>query len=150
MIKMNTMMKIILDEGEQQECTIQVDDVLKKIVDKTKIIKNCIVYDEDGALEEEKINFDRIIHFVGDKTGYEVSCNELRFSRQKIHPCQFPVLARKLSDMLFQKYNPQKIVVYISLYDDEFELRFHTYREDEKLWLDEDLNKYDKPILCWI
>lgn len=37
-------------------------------------------------------------------------------------------------------------MVYIILNED-IELRFHTYRDDERLWLDENLNKYDTPIL---
>ena len=79
-----------------------------------------------------------------------MSCNELRFERESIPQSQFGVLAKRLSDMLSQKFNQKKIVVYISLCDNEIELRFHTHREDEGLWLDKDLNKYDMPILCWI
>ncbi len=41
-------------------------------------------------------------------------------------------------------------MVYISVYDDEIELRFHTYRKNESLWLDENLDKYDTPILYCI
>lgn len=151
MIKMNEMMKKILKGDVEQECCSKMDDtILNEIVNKTKIIKECIIYDKDGTLEEEKINFNRILQFFGDWTGYEASCNELRFERQKILPSQFLVLANDLSHMLSQKCNGKKIVVYISLYDDEIEVRFHIYRKEEQLWLDEDLNKYDLPILYWI
>lgn len=148
MIKMNEMMKIVLDKKENKECNLQIDAILDEIVCKTKKIKDCVIYDKDGTLEEEKINFNRIIQFVGDRTGYEASCNELRFERHKIFPCQFLALANELSHMLSEKYNGKKIVVYISLYEDDLEVRFHTYRKNERLWLDEDLNKYDRPILC--
>ena len=150
MIKMNDMMNAMLEDDKRAESCLKLDAILGEIVSKTKKIKDCIIYDKDGTLEEEKINFNRIIQFVGDWTGYEVSCNELRFERKSIPQSQFLVLASSLSDMLSQKFNGKKIVVYISLCDNEIELRFHTYRKDEGLWLDEDLNKYDMPILCWI
>ena len=150
MVKMNDMMNAILKDEKGEESTLQLDSILIEIVSKTKKIKDCIVYDKDGTLEEEKINFDRILQFVGDWTGYEVSCNELRFERNSISQSQFEVLASRLGDMLSQKFNGKEIVVYILLCDNEIELRFHTYREDEVLWLDKDLNKYDMPILYWI
>ncbi|MBE5938358.1 MAG: hypothetical protein E7265_10065 [Lachnospiraceae bacterium] len=150
MVKMNDMMKAILKDENGEESNLQLDNILTKIVNKTKKIKDCIIYDQNDTLEEEKINFNRIIQFVGDWTGYEVSCNELRFERKSIPQSQFEVLASRLSDMLSQKFNGKEIVVYILLCDNEIELRFHTHRENERLWLDKDLNKYDNPILCWV
>lgn len=150
MVNMNDMMNAILKDENGEECNLQLDTILTEIVSKTEKIKDCIIYDKDGILEEEKINFNRIIQFVGDWTGYEVSCNELRFERKSISQSQFVVLASRLSDMLSQKFNGKEIVVYILLCDNEIELRFHTHRENERLWLDKDLNKYDKPILCWV
>ena len=147
---MNDMMNSLLKDEKRAESSFQLDIILTEIVSKTKKIKDCIIYDKAGTLEEEKINFNKIIQFVGDWTGYEVSCNELRFGRESIPQSQFEVLASRLSDILSHKFNQKKIVVYISLCDNEIELRFHTYREDEGLWLDRDLNKYDMPILCWI
>lgn len=144
------MMNAILKDEKGEESSLQLDTILTEIVSKTKKIKDCIIYDQDGTLEEEQINFNRIIQFVGDWTGYEVSCNELRFERKSIPQSQFGVLASRLSDMLSQKFNGKEIVVYISSCDNEIELRFHTHREDERMWLDKDLNKYDKPILCWV
>lgn len=150
MIRMNEIMKLILEGEENQECNLHIDKILYEIIDKTKMIKDCIIYDKDGTLKEDNINFNRVIDFFGDWTGYEVSCNELILERQEIPPKYFSTLANRLSCLLSQKYDVKRIVVYISLCDDEIELRFHTYREDEKLWLDEDLNKYDIPILCWV
>lgn len=147
---MNDMMNAILKDDKGAESSLQLDAILTEIVTKTKKIKECIIYDKDGTLEEEKINFDRILQLVGDWTGYEVSCNELRFERNSIPQSQFLRVASRLGDMLSQKFNGKEIVVYISLFDNEIELRFHTHREDEGLWLDRDLNKYDMPILCWI
>ena len=145
---MNKMMeKILVKEGEEKQY-FKVDFFVNEIVNKTKIIGDCLVYDYDGSLREEKINFNRIFRLVGDKTGYEVNCNEFRVSKQTIHVSQYLELAQKLSEMLAQKFAKRKIVVYISV-EENLEIRFHTYREEEANWLVDDLNKYDIPILFW-
>lgn len=120
--------------------------ILQSIVDKTKLIKDCIIYDADGTLREEKINFDRVLRFNGDWTGYEAHCNELRFDLEELEPSCFLAFANSLSLALSQKYS-RSVVVYISLYEDSVDVRFHTYREHELPWLVEDLNEYDEPIL---
>ena len=102
MVNMNKIMKKMLLEDEKDNEISKIDLITEEIVSKTKIIRDCVIFDEDGTLDESKINFSRILKFVMDWTGYEVSCNELRFP---------------------------------------------TYRKDEGLWLDKDLNKYDNPIL---
>lgn len=149
MINMNEMMKMILEDKERENSCLEVDAIVDEIVNKTKIIKECIIYDKEGTLDEEKINFKRIKKMVGDCVSYEVSCNEFRFNRDIVSTEQYLMLAEKLNYMLTQKYT-KKMVIYIILHEDEMELRFHTYRKDEKLWLDKDLNKYDAPILCWM
>lgn len=57
------------------------------------------------------------------------------------------VLGDRLYDVLAGKYREKKFVVYISVCDESIEVRFHTYREEDGLWLDENLNKYSEPIL---
>ena len=149
MINMNEKMKKILKvKGGQASC-LKINAIVNQIVNNTKIIKGCIIFDKDGTLEEDKINFTRILKMVGDKTGYEVSCNEFRFSQEMLGTNEILMLADKLSKSLSQKCT-KIIVVYIALCNDEIELRFHSYRKDEGLWLDNDLDQYDIPILCWM
>lgn len=150
MINMNESMKRIIEKGEAWECYKEIDDILHEVISKTKKVRDCIVYDSHGEIEEEKINFDIIMQFVGDWTGYEVNCNELRCEKQKISPSYYSILAERVGGMLSQQYEGNRIVVYILLYDNDLELRFHTFRKDEGLWLDEDLNTYDRPILYWM
>lgn len=149
MNNMNKKMKQILKEEKFPETSFEIDAIVNRIVDKIKIINNCIIYDQDGTLRESRVNFDRVLKMFGDWTGYEVSCNELRFSRKLINPNVFFTLAEQLSEMLLQKY-AKKVVIYIIMHDNEVELRFHVYREKEGLWLDEDLDKYNIPILYYM
>lgn len=148
MLRANDLMKKKIQEANSGE-NLPESAVLQSIVDKTKLINDCIIYDADGTLREEKINFDRALRFNGDWTGYEAGCNELRFDLEELEPSCFTAFANSLSLSLSQKYN-RSVAVYISLYEDSVDVRFHTYREYEIPWLVEDLNEYDEPILCCI
>ena len=104
-----------------------------------------MIFDENGTLNEERMNFDRILKIVG--AGYEVSINELRFSKGEIPRNQILYFVDCLNLELSRKYGERKFGIIISLYDGSIDLRFHTYREEEGLWLDNNLDKYDVPIL---
>lgn len=59
-LDMNDMMSAILKNQKEKEISSQLDTILESIVNRTTKIKDCILYDGDGPLEEEKINFERI------------------------------------------------------------------------------------------
>ena len=147
MINMNDRMERLLQKEGQGKEMLRTKKIAEEVVNKTKLIKGCIIFDEREMLDENKINFSRILKIVKDWTGNEISCNELRFSKEELPSNQFLYLAENLQSMLSQKYKGRKFGIVISLYDEIVDLRFHTYRSDEGLWLDKDLNKYDNPIL---
>lgn len=140
-------MKQLLQEGEKKTGIPQIKLITEEVVNKTKLVRDCVIFDESGKLDENKINFSRILKFVKDWTGYEISCNELRFSKEEIPPNQFLYLAEELGTKFSEEYEGRKFGIIISLLDEWVDLRFHTYREAEGLWLDKNLNKYDTPIL---
>ncbi len=137
------MSQILLKEGEKQG--LQAKMISKEVIKKTRLIRNCVIFDENGTLNEERMNFDRILKIVG--AGYEVSSNELRFSKGEIPRNQILYFVDCLNLELSRKYGERKFGIIISLYDGSIDLRFHTYREEEGLWLDNNLDKYDVPIL---
>ena len=144
MININWMMnQILLKEGEKKG--LQAEMISKQVIKKTRLIRNCVIFDENGTLNEERMNFDRILKIVG--AGYEVSSNELRFSKGEIPRNQILYFVDCLNLELSRKYRERKFGIIISLYDGSIDLRFHTYREEEGLWLDNNLDKYDVPIL---
>lgn len=147
---MNKQMKQILMKGHEKENTSGIEDIVKEIVDKTKLIKDCLIFDESGNLNEKKIDFEKVLKINGDLTGYEVNCNELRFTQEKIPSEQFLNFIEIFQAKLLDKFNEKKIGIVISVSDDFVDLRFHIYRKKEGLWLDEDLNNYDNPILYCI
>ena len=144
MININWMMnQILLKEGEKKG--LQAEMISKQVIKKTRLIRNCVIFDKNGTLNEERMNFDRILKIVG--AGYEVSSNELRFSEGEIPRNQILYFVDCLNLELSRKYGERKFGIIISLYDGSIDLRFHTYREEEGLWLDNNLDKYDVPIL---
>ncbi len=146
MINTNWMMnQILLKEGEKKG--LQAEMISKQVIKKTRLIRNCVIFDENGTLNEERMNFDRILKIVGDWTGYEVSSNEIRFSKEEIPRDQMLYFVDCLNLELSKKYKKRTFGIIISLYDEFVDLRFHTYREKEGLWLDNNLDKYDVPIL---
>ncbi len=147
MISMNKAMKSELQGISQCVCSTQVEEVVQSVIGRVHLIKDCIIYDERGEIKEESINFERILRFVGDWTGYEVSCSEIRFPRERIPKEQMMDFMRKIRDGLSRIIHGEKVVVYISLFEGELELRFHRYRENERAWLADELDVYCTPII---
>lgn len=144
---MNNKMEQILKEKWESERKASTKLIAEKIIKKTRLINNCVIYDEKGNLDEKSINFNRILTIVKDWTGYEISCNELRFSLNDIPLNQILYFVESIDFLLSTRYKGKVFGIIVSLQDEEIELRFHTYRYDEGLWLVNDLNKYNIPIL---
>lgn len=136
-----------LQGANQIRCSTQVEEIMQSIVSRVKLIRDCIIYDEYGDLKEENINFKRVLQVVGDRTGYEVSCSEIRLSKERIPKEQLLHFAYGIRNILSQIVGDGKVVVYISLLEDDVELRFHRYRKNEKSWLVDELNEYSIPIM---
>lgn len=144
MICMNELMKTkFVDEKSE------IHNLAKMIADDTKLVKDCMVYDKNQEINETKINFDRIMMMYGDRTGYEVACNEIRFEKEILSKSQILSFLVELDMELATKF-ARKVAIYIEEIDDVLELRFHSLRENEPLWLSDDLNSYDTPIICYI
>ena len=124
MINTNWMMsQILLKEGEKKG--LQAEMISKQVIKKTRLIRNCVIFDENGTLNEERMNFDRILKIVG--AGYEVSSNELRFSKGEIPRNQILYFVDCLNLELSRKYGERKFGIIISVYDESIDLRVHTY-----------------------
>lgn len=147
MLIINDEMKKIISNSVTQRLDIKTKTFLQEIVNNTKILKDCVIYDEDG-IEESMINWNRMLKIVGDATGYEIGCNEFRLEKDEVGAGQYQMLAYELHAMLKDKYPNRKFVIYLSVNDGYPEIRFHTYRTEDGFWLQEDLNVYIAPILC--
>lgn len=58
----------------------KVNSIVKGILENTKKIHDCVIYDENNEVNNE-INFNKIISMYYDLTGFEMFCNEILFLR---------------------------------------------------------------------
>ena len=146
MINMNELMK---EKLIKQDRLVKYTNLPKRIVAKTKLIKDCIIYDNEGILKESDVDYNVVIKRYGDKTGFEVACNDISIDKNKLDVSQMIAFLSELNRELVKTYN-RKMVLYIQDKEDYYQLRFHTFWDDESIWLVEDLNVYDIPIMCYI
>lgn len=144
---MNQKMKDLLNRDEDNQSQ-NIDYIIKTIMEKVKLVNNCVIYDRYDRVQEDKSIFSKILKSVGDYTGYEMNFNEIIFSIEEIGIINCDYLAMRFLQILNAKYIDRKFFVFISVHDDTIELRFYTIREDENPWLMEDLDNYDDPIVC--
>lgn len=151
MILNKKMKKIIYDSDYCEDLKENILEFCKNYIFKTKMIRDCIIYDQEGDLDEGEINFERALQFHGDWTGYEASCNEIRVTdyldiKKKNMSNIFEIL-NYLKKELLNMYPNRNFCIIISIDESDITVRFHTYREEEGMWISEDLESYDNPIL---
>lgn len=143
MIIMNNKMKklSIYEDKLDRETKEKLDQIIKN----TRLIKDCIVYDEEN-LNETSFNIDRVLKFTKTYTAYEIGCNELLIDRTD--NLAFTSISDYLLNSFEKKFKDFRFVVYLIVQENTVIIRFHIYRENEGFWLSNDLNEYDDPILC--
>lgn len=146
MITFNKSMGILLNDKNNTDSNIEsINFLVKRIVNKTISVNECIIYDEENI---NQIDFNRVLKLCKDKTGYEVGCNELIFDKKELQRNLYITFAENLKVELSKRYNKMQFVVYIIENEDNVQVRFHVNRADESNWLVENLDKYNKPIIC--
>lgn len=151
---LNTKMENIIYEhnNKSEDFNKCISEFCDNYLLKTKRILDCIIYDQEGDLSEEKINFERLLQFYGDWTGYEASCNEIRLTDylelNKNNIGYILDVFNSFKKGLLNMYPNRKFCIIISIDEQDITMRFHTYRKEEGMWLSEDLESYDNPILC--
>ena len=70
MVNKNAAMEKLLN-GQRQQSAESMAEFVALIVEKTRLIGEAVVYDDEG-IDETKVDFSRIFSFVNDWTGYEI------------------------------------------------------------------------------
>lgn len=147
MLKMNNAMKNKMSLSlKSANNNADMEILANEIVIKTKEVKDCVIYDSDDSIKERAIDFERVIKFSGDFTGYEVGCNEINFSSDEYEINEMLRFIESLKEALELKYCKKQFCVILSMDEFHFNVRFHTYRENEGMWLDSDLEGYGEAI----
>lgn len=149
-------MKQILERSKVDENKIV--DLLSGIQNvmnpKFKNIHGCLIIDNEDALTEEKVNIQRILNMYGDKTGYEASCNEVRINdfledegltENELIQLGL-IIADKWREKLGKSFQKNQYVFILVSNEGYVTLRFHMKRDEEKEWLNYDLEKYQEAV----
>ncbi|MDA1476423.1 hypothetical protein [Bacillus changyiensis] len=113
----------------------------------------CFILDIKNNLDTENINWERVMKFHRDKTGYEASCNELRVNDYIQNTDETTVLLYAFQTMdgwekqLKDRFPQHKFILILSYDQGYATLRFHKKREDESNWLSADLEKYKQQAI---
>lgn len=150
MIKTNKNMKNLLKEMKKEELVkINPDKLSKIMIPNFKEVYDCIIIDMNNEIKEENINFKRILSMFGDRTGYEASCNEIRINDYIDYSDEFAViqLGQIIMDIwkykLKTEYPKYRFCIILSFNEGYVTLRCHVVRENESLWLKDNLDEYE-------
>ncbi|WP_148347167.1 hypothetical protein [Clostridium butyricum] len=150
MIEINENMKKLIESSKNINYNIEkLNDKVNKFIIGTKLIKNCVILDFNNELNESNINVERILRINNDWTGYESNCNEVEIDYSDVPLNYIEKFANTLCYELKKKYEGRKFCIII-IADEKINVRFHTYRKEEGMWLSEDINQYDEPILLLV
>lgn len=113
----------------------------------TYLLENSGEYISTEAIEK---NFEQLLRMNTDRTGYECSVNECKlvdnFDSYLSAPQQFVLGQIVMENLMTKKDFPIPCVVYFTYDAGELTMRFHKYRENEGLWVSEDLETYEEPV----
>ncbi len=136
------------------EATLPLGKLLMILNPIIKDVNGCLIIDNHSEIDIEKVNFDRILRMHGDKTGYEASSNEIRVNDfidgDSIDFRSVLALGINILDVwsinLKRDYPNNRFCLMVTCGDDSVILRFHQVRDDENMWLVEDLEKYNEAV----
>lgn len=121
------------------------DELFSEIVKYTHPVGKAIIFDKDDITEFD-VNWDRVL-LKTNYTGYEYCCNEFIVPIETVENIPMEILALDFLKRLKKKYIDVVLVVYSFVHDGNLEFRFHVFREDEGIWID-DFNWITNPFLC--
>lgn len=148
---MNKNMKSLLEKVKiEKEGLIKINPgkLSTIMLPRFKEVYDCIIIDMNNEIKEENINFKRILSMFGDRTGYEVSCNEIRINDYIDYSDEFAViqLAEIIMDTwkykLKSEFPKYRFCIILSFSEGYATLRCHAVRENEGSWLKGDIDEY--------
>ncbi|MDF9825369.1 hypothetical protein M2475_001824 [Breznakia sp. PF5-3] len=128
-------------------------DNLKKLFNpRFENIYGCIVF-KNQNINLSIDDFNRLLKIYNDKTGFEANNNEIRvndYIENDITVDESLEIALLLIDnwsLKLKKIDMKSEFCFIISCEPPYTtLRFHKVREDEALWISEELEKFDQPI----
>lgn len=141
-------------EFKTSNITFSIEKLLMVLNPIIKNVDDCIIIDNYNEIDIKKINFERLLKMYGDRSGYEASNNEIRLNDfingNLIDFRSVLALGINILDIweikLKRKYPNGRFCLIITYGDNSIILRFHQVRDDENMWLIEDLEQYNEAV----
>ena len=154
--KMKKLLNDISNSSIEEEFKIELEQLKKLFFPPFKQVKDCVIFSEKSVNKLEE-TFDKAMGMYLDKTGYEASNTETQinsFFEDSISMefgTKLALMVLKVWKLQLKDMNPQSnFCLIISCDEDRVEIRFHQVRENEKMWLDEELEHYKDEAIGYV
>lgn len=153
-MKMNLKMKKILSKKGIAVDINLIQNMCENIVCDTSLLEvhDCVVYDPNNEIDDLKLDWNFILRINNDLTGFEVNCNEILindyidYNKDNARSIIYHTL-KSFGKLIKQKYPIKSFCVIMYEYKGTLFLRFHVYRESEGLWIGENFEEDENPVL---
>ena len=153
MIKINKAMKYIFEMTNvfdiTREESIMIEKHIKKLFDQIKIVKGCLILFEPTFNIYDENKFKK---YVGNEIGFEVSQNEVNINAE----LKRENISNAITFSFFSSFNcklknlyPEKDFCSILSFNtyNSWTFSFHIVRDDCELWINEDVDSYNNPVM---
>lgn len=154
--KMKKILKAIPSNQNVEKIEIDMQQFNRLLCPSFQKVRDCIIITEKDVNKIEK-NFSNVIKMYMDKTGYEASNTETRINYyfqneiSIVTGIQIALMVIEIWALRLKQMEPNSAFCFIVFSNEEYvEIRFHKVRNDERRWLDEDLEKYEDEAVGYV
>ena len=140
MIKMNNKMKLLLDKIKKcNNVQVNINKLNEVLFPKIAKVHDCFIIDNGCEMNESDINFNFIKKMFGNRTMYEIGCNEVCInyymeSDDNLHAAQLGLnVMEAWKYRLRAEYPSDKFCIVMEVSDTHTIMRFHKIREEDGL-----------------
>lgn len=137
---MNSKMKSLLDKiKDYNDIEINIIKLKELLFPRIAKVHECLIIDNKGEMKEDEIKFEFIKKMFGNRTMYEISCNEVCMNyyvepNDNLYVSQIGmVVIDAWKYRLKAEYPTDRFCIIMEVSDTHTILRFHKYREGEGL-----------------
>lgn len=153
---MKTLLKRVENFRKTEQITIKMQNLENLFNPPFKQVSGCVILADEDVESLEK-GFKRAIHLYKDRTGYEACNTETRINdyfENKLSIVSGTAIALMVCEIWAMRLKclepDSKFCIILCSNDERVELRFHKVRDNEKSWLDSDIDSYTEGAVGYI
>ena len=140
MIKMNNKMQLLLDKIKNcNNIEVNINKLNELLFPKIAKVHDCFIIDNECEMNENEVKFDFIKKMFGNRTMYEIGCNEVCInyyveSDDNLYAAQLGIIALEAwKYRLRAEYPSDEFCIVMEVSDTNTILRFYKIREEDGL-----------------